>query len=671
MNLPGNVHRLQQYSQMLQQQQLALPPHFASIAQVLQQQTQQQQVQQQQQLFNYGLAMQQQSPHQMGNTQAAQSLLAMMSGNPQMPGSRPPSPPQPTPPPTPPTNPLKTSGNFSARTPEPSADPGASASTPKTSDFSATLPFQPVTSAVQQVLNTIAGKVKLYSLTLEHIKTTQKHVLDLPPIECASNLETLSRQHKELYDAMLQEHATLMRIFDEIVLSPGEVFHTKKLELQLQKCMKQLDLYQLELMHYVRPDSIPCPAALMITEQPFSRSIVKGQMVPVEAQLLLPSRIEIRSMGRVTADIVQYHSTAKKNGKPTGPYLENATEDLDNEGKVRLHLRFPIGTNKKPVTLRLHVNIKHAPMKCHNPALAQPGVRLVESNQSRPFIITTNSIQWRDSEGILLKMDSFGEMMEISWARFANTLQTYYLAATRQHSEFPTRPLTLKDFDYLSNLKFEQSKIVNLPAFDRFWEWFGPGLEKVRHQKNMCPMWVKGYIYGFISKVDCDALLASHEEGSFVIRFSDRFPGKYATAYVYQGEVHHSLVKDIDSAGNKRTLVDFLHEVDNVRTLLQYKSDFTGKVQVSRIPKEEILQEFFTEKQEARTPGYEELPRSTFRSMIPIATTSTTTTSTAAPPSPQQNSPSQESPCESPSQQNIGSSLPPMTQNRQGYNKSY
>lgn len=82
-------------------------------------------------------------------------------------------------------------------------------------------------------------------LTLEHIRQTQKHVLDLPPMECASvrnllscqlvhcpqNLETLSRQHKELYDAMLQEHATLNRLFDEIVLSPAEIFHNKKLEL--------------------------------------------------------------------------------------------------------------------------------------------------------------------------------------------------------------------------------------------------------------------------------------------------------------------------------------------------------------------------------------------------------------------------------------------------------
>eukprot|EP01105_Mastigella_eilhardi_P025433 TRINITY_DN6915_c0_g1_i1.p1 TRINITY_DN6915_c0_g1~~TRINITY_DN6915_c0_g1_i1.p1 ORF type:complete len:770 (-),score=235.43 TRINITY_DN6915_c0_g1_i1:117-2318(-) len=508
----------------------------------------------------------------------------------------------------------------SSSPPSPSNSQGAE-------NFQTNIPFQPATSTVQHILNNIVGKVKLFMLTLEHIRQTQKHVLDLQPMDCAANLEGLSRQHKELYDAMLHESATLTRLYDDVVLSPAEIFHTKKLQLQLQKYLKQLDLYQLELMYYVRPDTVPCPAALIITDQPFSRSIVKGQMVPIEAQLLLPSRLDIRSMGRVTADVVQYHST-KKGGKSTGPYLENATEDLDAEGKVRLHLRFPIGTNKKPVTLRLHVNIKHGPMKCHNPAISQPGMRLVESNQSKPFIITTNSIQWRDSEGILLKMETFGDMMEISWARFANTVHSFYLTATRQHTEFPARPLTLKDFEYLSTLKFDRNNVVNLQAFDRFWEWFGPGLEKIRHQKNLCPMWIKGYIYGFISKADCDSLLANHEDGTFVVRFSDRFAGKYSAAYVFKGEVHHSLIKDTDSSGNKRTLVDFLHEVDNVRVLLQFKSDFQGKVQLNKIAKEEILQEFFTEKQESRTPGYEEFPRPASFSF------STSGTSAASPTSP-------------------------------------
>ncbi|KAH3765764.1 transcriptional repressor [Pelomyxa schiedti] len=531
--------------------------------------------------------------------------------------------PSPTPTPTPHT--LHTSSSSATSLPIPPSPAPVQSPSPTSEQA---LPFQPAMSALQQILNTITSKVKIFSAALEQIKSTQKNILELTPSECALNLDTLSRQHKELYDALVQEHNTILRLFDEVILAPCEIFHWKKVELQLQKCLKQLDLFQLELMHYVRPDSVACPASLIILDQPFPRSIVKGQMVPIEAQLLLPSKMDIRSMSRVTADVVQYHSTSKKNGKPSGPFIENASEDLDAEGKVHLQLRFPIGTNKKPVTLRLHVNIKYGALKCHNQALSQPGTKLVESNQSRPFIITTNSIQWRDSEGILLKMEAFGEMMEISWSKFANTLQTYYLAATRQHCEFPARPLTLKDFEYLSAIKFDQAKTISLTAYDRFWEWFGPGLEKIRHQKNMCPMWVKGYIYGLISKEDCQALLTNNEDGTFVVRLSDRFAGKYATAYVYQGEVHHSLVKDTDVAGNKRTLIDFLHEVDNMTTLLQYKADFSGKIQLSSIPKEDVLREFFTEKQEAKTPGYEDLPKITTH-----RTTTTTTYTTASPSS--------------------------------------
>lgn len=49
----------------------------------------------------------------------------------------------------------------------------------------------------------------------------------------------------------------LNRLFDDVILLPAEMFHAKKLLLLLQKYMKQLELYQLELMHYIRPEAIP------------------------------------------------------------------------------------------------------------------------------------------------------------------------------------------------------------------------------------------------------------------------------------------------------------------------------------------------------------------------------------------------------------------------------
>lgn len=498
--------------------------------------------------------------------------------------------------------------------PKQSGSPPTPASPAPLTQSADALPFQPPSNTVQQILNTTVGKSRLFLVTLEHIRQSQRHILDLPPLECAVNLEALSRQHKELYDALSLESSMLNRLFDDVILLPAEMFHAKKLLLLLQKYMKQLELYQLELMHYIRPEAIPCPATIVITDQPFSRSIVKGQMVPLEAQLLLPSKIDLKHVGAVEASIAQSSSTPKTKGSKTPyPLLENNTENIDTEGIVRFHLRFNTGTNKKPVTLKLQVNIKHGPLKCHNTALSQTGVRVVESAPSRPFIITTNSIQWRDSEGILLKMEAFCDLTEVSWPRFANTLHSYYLAATRQNTEYPIRPLSLKDFEYLSRLRFNGAASVSLQAYDAFWEWFGSGLEKIRHQKNLCPLWVKGYLYGLISKPEADKLLLGYEDGTFIIRMSDRFAGKYACAYVYEGQVHHSLIRDTDGSGNKRTLVDFLHEIDQVQTILQIHCDFYSNIQITKCSKDEILQEFLSEKVEPSISGYEDFPRKGFR----------------------------------------------------------
>jgi hypothetical protein len=85
----------------------------------------------------------------------------------------------------------------------------------------------------------------------------------------------------------------------------------------------------------------------------------------------------------------------------------------------------------------------------------------LESNASQPFIVKTNENQWEESEGILLKMETFGDALETSWCQFANTLQKRYLAATKQDIQKPTRPLSVQDINYLYQLKFA-SNILSL-----------------------------------------------------------------------------------------------------------------------------------------------------------------------------------------------------------------
>ncbi len=69
-------------------------------------------------------------------------------------------------------------------------------------------------------------------------------------------------------------------------------------------------------------------------------------------------------------------------------------------------------------------------------------------------------------------------------------------------------------------------------------------------------------IYGFITKEECNAALLNQDLGTFMIRFSESYPGLFAIAYVSDDpyeRVKHYLVKHEDISSNK-TLPDFLHE---------------------------------------------------------------------------------------------------------------
>ncbi len=143
--------------------------------------------------------------------------------------------------------------------------------------------------------------------------------------------------------------------------------------------------------------------------------------------------------------------------------------------------------------------------------------------------------------------------------------------------------------------------------FNEFWDWFGAGLEKIRHQKHMASLFLSGLVIGFISKSWCENVLNSQEEGSFLIRFSDRNPGRIAIAYVGPGGGHikHYLVKASDTAGNKKTLVDFLKHIAITRYILQLCPDLCFK----KFRKHAALQNYYTEQpDDVEGDGYEEFP---------------------------------------------------------------
>jgi hypothetical protein len=310
-------------------------------------------------------------------------------------------------------------------------------------------------------------------------------------------------------------------------------------------------------------------AALVISKQPFPKSVKKdsklGTTDPVAVTLIRGPKTEVRPMSKVKANLLYEDYSAKKDSLT----IANDTQDLDPQGEAAFSdIRFPNGTRLKMVRLQFNVQVQHVVV---GGAMAST---TLESDPSDPFVIITNENQWQASAGILLKKDAFDVLPETTWPQFANTLQLHYLRATRQSVDNPTRVLSRDDLDYIFTAKFDSKTHINQKECEEFWEWFGKALHKIRHQKHFGSLWLRGFIYGFVSKPDAERLLYSQRPGSFVIRFSESTPGKLTVAYVKSDimtgrlEIKHYMIDPRDKK-ETQTLPEFLAGHENLLYWIQ------------------------------------------------------------------------------------------------------
>jgi hypothetical protein len=273
-------------------------------------------------------------------------------------------------------------------------------------------------------------------------------------------------------------------------------------------------------------------------------------------------------------------------------------------------LILPHGTRKKTIHLKFSVEVQITRRD------GSSIKRVVESDGSKPFIVKTNENQWEESEGILLKTDAFGSQNEVPWYKFVNSLQKRYLLATKQDLQKPARPLSVQDINYIFHIKFTGPSHMHLPSkdsvitvkqYEHFWGWFGPGLHKIRYQRHMCPLWVRGLICGFINRTEADQVLAKAPTGTFLIRFSERHPGGFAIAYVASEEplIRHYLIQPDDVFGAKKTLPDFLGSAKNFDFVVQINTDDEGNRIYRQLGKDASLAEFYAKRNTEDTDGYD------------------------------------------------------------------
>lgn len=236
--------------------------------------------------------------------------------------------------------------------------------------------------------------------------------------------------------------------------------------------------------------------------------------------------------------------------------VDNDTLTLDSSTKsCRYQPLFLSGTRKDVAQFRFTTSVQ-----------TNINDRIIEISTplSRPFLVITNECQYADSSGILFMKDCFEHrwgkpMSEIPWPFFANSVQHYFLKATRQDLQKPIRGLSKRDLNYFHQVFFNSSMSIDRKSFQLFWDWFGKVIHKLRYQRHMSSLWVKGLVYGMLSRDGVWRFLQNQPVGTFVIRFSESNAGSIAIGYkAFDGSIKNYLMKQEDYTGNAKSIPDFI-----------------------------------------------------------------------------------------------------------------
>eukprot|EP01097_Dermamoeba_algensis_P011004 TRINITY_DN8368_c0_g1_i1.p2 TRINITY_DN8368_c0_g1~~TRINITY_DN8368_c0_g1_i1.p2 ORF type:complete len:214 (+),score=41.39 TRINITY_DN8368_c0_g1_i1:754-1395(+) len=196
------------------------------------------------------------------------------------------------------------------------------------------------------------------------------------------------------------------------------------------------------------------------------------------------------------------------------------------------------GTMQRKVKLQFYteVSVYNVDEEPHN---AQK--KTITSDLSHPLIIMTHQSQWTDAQSKVLLSD-FNCGSTMTWTQFHNLLhKTYFLIFAKECSTSKTfRMLSPQDLDFIKK-KLGNESYITTGLFTSFWDWFGKVLYQV-HNPRYYAFWLKGVIYGFVTRQESEYLLEEKPNGTFLVRFSENMAGKLAISYKDKEGVHHYLL---------------------------------------------------------------------------------------------------------------------------------
>ena len=380
---------------------------------------------------------------------------------------------------------------------------------------------------------------------LDELLQMQRSAIRDPSMDNRSQVQS---SQAVLREALEREQAALREMYCTLIMSPKELHFAAILGDRLQRMRITLQLCEREMgVRLSREGKESDLVALVLHDAPVSQVVFKGKTLEdsLKVALVRASDVNVSDGGDVKAALRSNKESAGK-GDPAKQVQNNPCK-LNTDGmNIVSNIKINISTRMSvsplhlscPVTLQLEDNKKNS--------------TAVTAVTPIPYEIVaiTNESQWLEAEGKLLCSDIFSgtEQAEgsVSWPLFANILHRRFLKATRQPADRPTRPIHFLEWQYFHERYFFSQNSVSKSQVLLFWAWFGGITQSVRFKRHVNSMWYQGFILAIITKEECNAELHEQKEGTFIVRFSESYPGLFAVAYVSNDpddRIKHCLVK--------------------------------------------------------------------------------------------------------------------------------
>jgi len=441
---------------------------------------------------------------------------------------------------------------------------------------------RPELQQVRELLSHIQQLVDVQREQIDKMRTLQKQICMNANEAELELVQQIQQQQITLNTQIEMELKELRNINRVVLLEPQDLHNSRVMGQKLQNQQTMLELYRRELNHLLRISTNEPLAMLVIEDQPIPQVTFKGKVLEdhYTVKLLTASNVEVQVLSQVKCQLV----SDEKSWKATQKTLENDESIMDPTALVASFnsVKVQVSTRMSMVNLKFLVQIQQA-----------QSAPTIQSLPSYPLIVITNESQWCEAAGKLVLLDAFAHEMEVPWTQFVNALHHHFLKATKQEASRPARYIRDHEFALFHRKYFNGQAMVTTQQMGKFWSWFGPVVQTLRFKRHISTLWFNGLIYGLISKNDSVAALQRQKEGSFLIRFSESYPGLFAVGYVSDDpaeRVKHYLVKPEDT-GSQKTLPDFLREKPQFKHLLELDVN-TGQL-VSR-EKDAVLSSLYS-----------------------------------------------------------------------------